>query len=91
VKATVIAADHAAIEQLIRAGDASYSLTTYVSRAGPDVTRLENVSLVGRDVQLGTSVNVRGGQTVVLGSSPRADGTATLFLTVRALGPADRD
>jgi hypothetical protein len=46
---------------------------------------------VGRNVQLGTSVNVREGQTVVLGSSPQADGTATLFLTVRAQGPADRD
>lgn len=86
-EATVVAADLAVIDQLIRAGDASYSLTAYVQRVGPDATRLEGVSLEGRNVQLGTSVNVREGQTVVLGSSPQADGGATLFLTVRALGP----
>jgi hypothetical protein len=90
-EATVAAADFANIDQLIRAGDASYSLTAHVSRVGPGATRLEDVMLVGRNVQLGTSVSVREGQTVVLGSSPQADGTATLFLTVRALGPADRD
>lgn len=82
--------DEAALRDL-RAGDARYSLTAHVSRVGPGATRLQDVSLVGRDVQLGTSVNVREGQTVVLGSSPRRDGTATLFLTVRALAPAERD
>ena len=34
--------------------------------------------------QLGTSVNIRPGQTIVLGSAPKEGSTATLFLTVRA-------
>lgn len=90
-EATVVAADYADVHQLIRAGEESYSLEVSVSRVGPDATRLQDVSLVGRGVQLGTSVNVRPGQTVVLGSSPRTDATGTLFLTVRALGPAEHD
>jgi hypothetical protein len=90
-EATVVAADFANVEQLIRAGDDLYSLNANVSRVGPDATRLQDVSLVGRGVQLTTSMNVRPGQTVVLGSSPRSGDTATLFLTVRALGPVEPD
>lgn len=90
-EATVVAADFADVHQLIRAGDDAYSLDVNVSRVGPDGTRLQNVTLVGRGVELSTSVNVRPGQTVVLGSSPRVEDTATLFLTVKALGPVEPD
>ena len=84
-EATVVGSDHATTSQLIRTADESYSLSAEVSRVGPETTRLSNVSLFGPGVELTTSVNVRRGQTIVLGSSPVADDTATLFLTVRAL------
>jgi hypothetical protein len=35
-------------------------------------------------VALQTTVNIRPGQTLVLGSSPKDGSTATLFLAVRA-------
>ncbi len=52
----------------------------------PGTIRLEHVSLFGRNSGTGleTTVNIRPGQTLVLGSSPKEGSTATLLLTVRA-------
>lgn len=51
-----------------------------------DMIHLADISLVQMDAGrlLLTSMNLRPGQTVVLGSSPKLGSTATLLLTVRA-------
>ena len=69
----------------LRASDGLFLIRGTVYRAGEEVTRLESVSLTSEDGwRLETSVNVRAGQTIVLGSSPQEGSSATLFLTVRA-------
>lgn len=70
-----------------------FEISGEVWRPSAELIRLEGVRLFGPDgVQLHTTVNVRPGQTLVVGSSPRAESTVTLLLTVRAeegTGPAD--
>ena len=52
----------------------------------PGTVHLENVTLYaqGSGHRLETTVNIRLGQTLILGSSPKGGSTATLLLTVRA-------
>lgn len=84
-EATVTAADMAGVAQELRTPDATYQITGQIFSIGSDVTRLEDVSLMsGNALHLATSVNVRAGQTIVLGSSSKQDSSATLFLVVRA-------
>jgi hypothetical protein len=84
-EATVTATDVTEFEQGLRASDGLFLIRGTVYRAGEEVTRLESVSLTSEDGwRLETSVNVRAGQTIVLGSSPKEGSSATLFLTVRA-------
>jgi hypothetical protein len=89
-EATLTATDMTEIGQLLGASDGLYRISGSVYRLGPDVTRLEGISLSGRDgTRLETTVNIRSGQTIVLGSSPTGGSTATLLLTVRAERVAD--
>jgi hypothetical protein len=82
---TVTATNMSNIRQGMQAADGQFHLQAFVSRVGSDLTRLSDVMLSGEDGwSLGTSVNVRNGQTIVLGSSPMSGSSATLFLTVRA-------
>lgn len=84
-EATVTATDVTEISQRLRASDVLYEITGTVFRIGPDVTRLDGISLWSPDgPRLQTTVNIRSGQTIVLGSSPKAGSAATLFLTVQA-------
>jgi len=84
-EATLTASDMTEIGQQMRSTDGIYEITGEVYRLGPDVTRLEGISLWSeRGTRMETSVNIRSGQTMVLGSSPKDGSSATLFLTVRA-------
>ena len=85
-EAVVTATDNSEVEQRIRAADGEFMVTAEAHRMGASTIRLEEVVLwsdPGTPV-LRTTVNVRPGQTLVLGSSPRPGSTATLLLTVRA-------
>lgn len=85
-EAFVTATDGSSISQGLRAGDGLFEISGEVFRTGPGLIRLQNVSLFGRETGMGlqTTVTIRPGQTLVLGSSPKAASTATLLLTVRA-------
>jgi hypothetical protein len=84
-EATVTATDRAEIVQALRASDGMYEIQSNVYRIGGGQTRLEGVRLVSENgFHLETSVNIRAGQTIVLGSAPKEGSSATLFLTVRA-------
>lgn len=82
----VSATDGSDIQQGMRASDGTFSITGAVYRVSPGVIRLESVTLWGPDggPTLQTTVTIRPGQTVILGSSPKNGSTATLLLTVRA-------
>lgn len=82
----VTVTDHSEVEQQLRAADGVYLVTAGAERANASSIRLVDVTLwqgPGTPV-LKTTVNVRPGQTLVLGSSPRSGSSATLLLTVRA-------
>lgn len=84
---TFVSASHASrIDQGMRASDRSYQITADVYRLSPGVIRLEDVTFwsVEGSSSLQTTVSIRPGQTLILGSSPKDDSTATLLLTVRA-------
>jgi hypothetical protein len=84
-EATVTATDGAEVVQALRASDGLYEIQGRVYRIGGGQTRLEEVRLVSENgFHLATSVNIRAGQTIVLGSAPKQGSSATLFLTVRA-------
>lgn len=84
-EAVVFATDGAAFGQSLRAGSESYSLRGLVARQSQDAIRLEAIELCcAGGAQLETSIVIRPGQTVVVGSSPAGGETATLLLTVRA-------
>ena len=84
-EATLTVADGAEVSQRMQASDGFYSVTGRIYRVGGDQARLENMELLGEDAyHLSTSVNIRPGQTVVLGSAARAGSSATLLLTARA-------
>lgn len=91
-EATVTATHAAEFRQGLRSSDELFELRGALYRAGGQAVRLSEVSLTGEDGwSLETSVNIRPGQTIVLGSQPKGQSGATLFLTVRAQaeeGPA---
>jgi len=77
------ATDGSAVEQGLGA-DHAVEANIGLGRGG--TIRLDNVHLYsyeGED-RLSTTVNIRAGQTLVLGSASRAGGDVTLLLTVRA-------
>jgi len=87
----VAATDGSEFAQQMQGADDMYEIRGSVSWAGPNSIRLGEVTLFAqsRGTVLQTTVNVRPGQTLVLGSSPKGVGsTATLLLTLRA-EPAD--
>ena len=94
---TLMASDATEITQRFRADDRSsvtsadassdqlYTITGSVYRAGSGLTRLDEISLwTDGGKPFATTVNIRTGQTIVLGSAPKTGSSATLFLTVRA-------
>lgn len=84
-EATLTASDMTNISQQLRGLDGLYEITGSIYRLGPDMTRLEEISLWSEQgTRMETTVNIRSGQTMVLGSSPKDGSSATLFLTVRA-------
>jgi type II secretory pathway component GspD/PulD (secretin) len=90
----VTASDASNLHQELRSADGDYAITVgNMYSTAPGVVRLEEIRLwapapdgEGRSqrVALQTTVNIRPGQTLVLGSSPKDGSTATLFLAVRA-------
>ena len=85
-EAVVAATNESEIAQRMAGSDDTFRVTGQVGWMRGKLIHLENVTLSQRDEGeiLRTSVNVRPGQTLVLGSSPKAGSTATLLLTVRA-------
>ncbi len=84
-ESAVTATDGSSISQGMRTDHSHYEVSADVRRLGDDQLRLSGVHFVSADGwALTTSVNVGPGQTIVLGSSPKGDSDATLFLTVRA-------
>ena len=85
-EAFVTATDGSEIGQQMRGTDQVYEISGQVQWVRPGTVRLENVGLYpqGLPPQLRTTVNIRPGQTLILGSSPKDGSTATLLLTVRA-------
>ncbi len=84
-EAFVTATDGSAVTQGMQGTDDAYDIRSEVYWVGPGAIRLEEVTLfsdTGGRI-LSTTVNIRPGQTLVLGSSPK-EGSGTLLLTVRA-------
>lgn len=82
-EAMVSATDGSRIEQGL---GADHAVAGHVYFTGPGIVRLEEVELYsyeGGD-RLTTTVNVRPGQTLVLGSATKVGDDVTLLLTVRA-------
>lgn len=85
-EAMVIVTDASDVSQRLRTADGEYHVSAEAEWASAGTIRLEDVTL-WRDERtpvLTTTVNVRPGQTLVLGSSPREGSTATLLLALRA-------
>ena len=79
--------DGSEVIQALQGSDDLYEVRANVYWVGPTAIRLDEVRLLARDSGMGltTTVNIQPGQTLVLGSSPKGQGsTATLLLTVRA-------
>lgn len=85
-EAFVSATDHSEITQGLKGTDDRYEIRGVLYWLQAGVIRLEEISLSSRrgGAYLQTTVNIRPGQTLVLGSSPKEGSTATLLLTVRA-------
>ncbi len=85
-EAFVTATDGSEIQQQMKGTDDLYVISGRVYLAQPGVTRLEEVQLYSESFGNGltTTVNIRPGQTLVLGSSSKGSSTTTLLLTVRA-------
>ncbi len=85
-EAFVTATDGSDIGQLMQGADEIYEITGHVNWVGPGTVRLSGVRLSAQSSGRGleTTVNIRPGQTLILGSSPKDGSTATLLLTVRA-------
>lgn len=81
----VTAAEGSEVSQTLAVGDQRFELSARVRRRGRETVRLDDVSLRSFEGEhLRTTVNVRPGQTIVLGSSPRSDDRPTLLLAVTA-------
>lgn len=85
-EAVVAISDGSEIQQRLRTSDGLYQITGTVGMAASSGIRVHHVSLWDErsGLILETSVNVRLGQTLVLGSSPKDGSPATLLLTLRA-------
>jgi hypothetical protein len=85
-EAFVTATDGSEIAQQMKGMDDLYEISGRVYLAQPGVTRLEGIRLYSQSFGSGltTTVNIRPGQTLVLGSSSKGKSTTTLLLTVRA-------
>ncbi len=85
-EAFMTATDGSHIGQVMQGTDDVYQISAQVHWIRPGTVRLEEVRLYGENSGHGleTTVNIRPGQTLILGSSPKAGSTATLLLTVRA-------
>lgn len=88
-EAVVAATDASEVHQEMRGPEGSFIVTSDVSWLAPGTIRLQGVILWIRDPRadrpiLQTTVNVRPGQTLVLGSAPNEGSSSTLLLTVRA-------
>ena len=85
-EATITATGGANFHQEFSGTEALYEIAGALDRMASGSIRLSNVALwMNREnPRLETSVTVRPGQTVVLGSQPKGDGAGTLFLTVSA-------
>ncbi|MEQ8331094.1 MAG: hypothetical protein RH859_11605 [Longimicrobiales bacterium] len=83
-EAFVTATDRSEIAQAF-AGDHSRGVRAEVQWIRPNLIRLHEVQLLGtQETYLTTSVNIRPGQTLVLGSGSAGPDEPTLFLTVEA-------
>lgn len=82
----VTAADGAEVRQSFLGADRYPRLHAQAHWSGPATVRLEEVALWTSmaETAFTTTVNVRAGQTVVLGSAPRSGDQPTLLLTVTA-------
>ena len=85
-EAFVTATDGAEVLQGLQGSDDLYEVFARVYRVSAEIIRLDEVRLEGRSLGVGfqTAVNIRPGQTLVLGSSPLSGSTTTLLLAVRA-------
>lgn len=85
-EAFVTATDGSEVMQGLQGSDDLYEVFARVYRISTTTIRLDEVRLEGRSLGVGlqTTVNIRPGQTLVLGSSPLAGSTTTLLLAVRA-------
>ena len=90
-EATVAVTNEASIAQRLAGSDAIYAVEGRVYWVQGGLVHLEDIGLQRESYGeiLRTSVNLRPGQTLVLGSSPKPGSTATLLLTVRAEAEAD--
>ncbi len=79
--------DGSEIGSIVNASDGPFEIQGHVYWSGPQTVRLDELRFFdreGRGSGLQTTVNIRPGQTLILGSSPKPGSTATLLLTVRA-------
>ena len=83
-EAVVSATDGSHVSQSLAGGQ--YQVEATIRWAQPGTIRLEEVSLLSHEQGplLTTTVNVRPGQTLVVGTASKAKSTATLLLTLRA-------
>jgi len=90
-QAMLTVTDGSDISQRLSGADGAYLISGNASWRSGNATALQIQLWHGRsNVILETAVNVRPGQTLVLGTSPKEGSTATLLLTVHA-DPADAD
>lgn len=82
-EAFVTATDGSQVEQGL---GSAHSVQTRIYRQGANSLRLEEVQLWAHasGVRLTTTVNIRPGQTLILGSASREEDETTLLLTVQA-------
>jgi hypothetical protein len=84
-EATLTATDGSDINQTLSGSDGQYQVTGDVGWQSGGTTQLHVRLWRGHgEVLLETTVNVRPGQTLVLGTSPKKGSTATLLLTLHA-------
>lgn len=84
-EAMVQATDGTSVHQSFTGADGRYSVSADVQWANAEALRLSDVNLwVDRAPLLETSVNIRPGQTLVLGTTPKQGSAATLLLTLKA-------
>lgn len=84
-QAALTATDGSDIRQRLSGGEGRYRVDGHVAWQSGGGTEVEIRLWHGNgDVLLETRVNIRAGQTLVLGSSPKSGSTATLLLTLHA-------